>query len=371
MTHNIQLAAIAALLGASNLSQAALSTSSGPFNFSGSAQAIATANNVLTASNSNNGANVANLGLGQFDASTGVLVSAELQLTSNRLQVIDGYGYKNNGAGKIASGSGSSSAALNASGASVTFSTIAQPGGSCNLASGPTGNISCSWGTNTAAGEATNTTASVDTANLNDYVGNGTTAAAFSLPALSATSTITNLAGPNNKGSQTTYTVEWSGELQANYGYLLHALASFDGNSTANSLTLDFGNVSQNSIASLGFGLFNLADANRIGLDLDTISTNGDTSAFSSDLTPFANLAQGESQAFIANLLTGNVGAYSAQYLLYLSDADFGASGSRKNYQLTLNLVGNVTAVPLPGAVWLFGSALAGLLGINRRKQAA
>jgi hypothetical protein len=29
-----------------------------------------------------------------------------------------------------------------------------------------------------------------------------------------------------------------------------------------------------------------------------------------------------------------------------------------------------VTSVPVPGAVWLFGSALAGLLGFGRRKQA-
>jgi hypothetical protein len=30
-----------------------------------------------------------------------------------------------------------------------------------------------------------------------------------------------------------------------------------------------------------------------------------------------------------------------------------------------------VSAVPVPGAVWLFGSAMAGLIGVNRRKQAA
>jgi hypothetical protein len=86
-------------------------------------------------------------------------------------------------------------------------------------------------------------------------------------------------------------------------------------------------------------------------------------------------LAQGGSQSFIANLLTANTGVFSAQYLLNLSDEDLGASSTRQNYQLTLNLTGNVVAettpVPVPGAVWLFGSAMFGFLGVSRRKTIA
>lgn len=367
MSIKFQLTTIAALLTVSGVSQAALTSTSGTVSFSGSAQVTATANNVTSATNSNNGANVANLSLNQFDASAGVLIGADLQLTSSRLQVIDGYGYKNNGSPKIASGSGISSAALNASGVGATFSSISQTGGSCSLTGGPTGNINCSWGPNTATAEVTNATATVNAANLDDYVGNGTVTAALSLPTLSATSTITNLAGPNNKGSITNYTVEWSGDLQANYSYLRHALASFDGSSSSNTLTLDFGTVAQNANAALSFGLFNLADANRIGLDLDSVSGSGDTGAFSTDLLAFADLAQGSSQSFIANLLTANTGAFSAQYLLNLSDADLGAASTRHNYQLTLNLVGNVTAVPVPAAVWSFLSGFLGLLAFAKR----
>ena len=39
-----------------------------------------------------------------------------------------------------------------------------------------------------------------------------------------------------------------------------------------------------------------------------------------------------------------------------------------------INVVGyelNISAVPVPGAVWLFGSALMGFLGLQKRKMAA
>jgi hypothetical protein len=52
-----------------------------------------------------------------------------------------------------------------------------------------------------------------------------------------------------------------------------------------------------------------------------------------------------------------------------LSDADIGAASSRSSYNLTLILQGEVVAspVPLPDAVWLFGTGLLGLAGIARR----
>lgn len=373
MKFNFQQSAVAAaLLSVSGASHAALTTSSAPVNFSGSASVFASGTSVASKTVSNNNAAIANVALGQFNAANGVLMGVDLQLTSNRQQTIDGYGYKNNGPDRIANGSGTSTAALTAIGAAADFATpITQAGSSgCALPHGPTGFKDCSWGPESSAKTATNATASVANANLDDYAGNGSVNASLTLPTLSATTTLSRTQGQTS-GSTTNYTVEWSGEVQANYSYLLNALASFDGNSTINSLTLDFGSVAQNSIASLGFNLFNLADANRIGLDLDSITANGDTFAFSSDMATFANLAQGSSHAFVANLLTANVGSFSAQYLLNLSDADFGASSTRKNQQLTLNLIGKVAAVPVPGAVWLFGSALVGLLSATRRKQAA
>jgi hypothetical protein len=47
--------------------------------------------------------------------------------------------------------------------------------------------------------------------------------------------------------------------------------------------------------------------------------------------------------------------------------------GTYSNLRLArnMNIAFNVQAVPVPGAVWLFGSALAGLVGLRRRQQLA
>jgi hypothetical protein len=372
MKTNFQLTAITVLLGMSGISQAALTINSGQVSFNGSASVTASGTSVLSATNNNNGVTVANVALGQFDAANGVLTRADVQLISNRTQTISGTGYKNNGPGRDSSGSGISTAGLNAAGVSAAFSpALSQAGGLCSLAHGPTGNVACGWGPGTSSATTTDATADVGSANLNDYAGAGTVNASFSLPSLSATTTLTRIQGQTS-GSTTIYQVDWSGTLQANYSYLLNALASFDGSSPANSLTLDFGTVAQNTGSpSLSFSLLNQANADRIGLDLDSITGSGNTGAFSTTLSPFSDLAQGSSQAFLANLSTSTTGAFSAKYLLDLSDANLGASNTWKNHQLTLNLVGNVTAVPVPGAVWLFGTAMASLIGLGRRKQAA
>ncbi|PKD42323.1 PEP-CTERM sorting domain-containing protein [Methylomonas sp. Kb3] len=376
MTRHFQLTAIAVLLGVSGIAQAALTVTSGPVSFSGSASVTATGGQVASTTNSNNGATIANVALGQFDVANGVLTGVDIQLTSNRTQTINGSGNKNNGPGRTVNGSGTSNALMSAAGVSAAFvPNLTQAGSGCALAHGPTGPVNCSWGPNTAAAATTDTTVGADDQNLKDYVGGGSVNASLSLPTLSATTTMSSTAGQPGSGSSATYKVDWAGSLQANYSYLLHSLASFDASSANNTLTLDFGTVAQNTGPTLSFSLFNLADADRIGLDLDSVSGSGDTGALTTNLTAFNDLAQGSSVAFIANLLTSTTGVFSAQYLINLSDADFGASSTRQNHQLTLNLVGNVVgnvaAVPVPGAVWLFGSAMLGLVGLQKRKRLA
>ncbi len=372
MKTNFQLTAITALLSVSGISQAALTTTSGPVNFSGSASVTASGTSVLSSTNNNNGATAAHVALDQFNAANGVLTGADVQLISSRTQTLSGTGYKNNGPGRDAGGSGASTAALIGPGVNAPFTpAISQTGGSCSLAQGPTGFITCGWGPSTSSATATDITANVDNGNLNDYAGAGTVSASLSLPDLSATTTLTRTQGQTS-GSTTTYQVDWSGTLQANYSYLLHSLASFDGSSDSNTLTLDFGNVTQYTTASLSFSVFNLADDNRTGLDLDSIGNgSGNTGAFSTDISSFTGLAQGSNQTIVASMLTSIPGQFNAQYLLNLSDADLGASSTWQNQQLTLNLVGNVSAVPVPGAVWLFGSAMMGLIGMGRRKLSA
>ena len=320
MKTNFQLTSVAVLLSVSGISQAALTNTSGPVIFSGSASVTATGGQVASATNSNNGATVASVALNQFDTTNGVLTGVDLQLNSNRTQTINGFGNKNNGPGRTVNGSGSSSALLSGAGVSAGFApNLTQAGAGCSLAHGPTGPVNCTWGPNAAAA-TTDTTVGADEANLNDYAGGGSVNASLSLPTLSATTTMSATQGQPGSGSTATYKVDWSGSLQANYSYLLHALASFDASSASNSLTLDFGSVAQNtSSPSLSFSLFNQANADRIGLDLDSVTGGGNTGAFSTTLDPFSDLAQGSSQAFMASLLTSTTGAFSAQYLLDLS----------------------------------------------------
>lgn len=365
-----RLTAVAALLGTGGYSHAALVTATGPVAFNGTASVTATASGVTSAANSNNNATAATVSLPQFDASLGVLTGVELGLNSSRTQTIQGGGNKNNGPGRTASGSGTSTAALTAPGVSAAFTpALAQAGGSCSLAQGPTGPISCTWGPNTSAATATSATATAEAANLGDWVGGGTASASLAMPSLQATTTLSSVMGQAGSGSNTTYSVAWSGSVEASYTYLLHAAPSFDGGASQTALDLDFGTVAQGSGPThLAFSLYNLADPNRAGLDLDSVSPGtGDTDQLTTDLGTLSNMAQGSSEGFLAYLDTTTAGLFSAEYILNLSDADVGAAGSRNNYQLTLNLSGNVAPVPVPAAVWLFGSALAGLVGLGRR----
>lgn len=368
---NAKLIALAiALIGSSSIAHAELTSTSGPTSFSGSASVTATANSVASATATNSNAAIATVGVGQFDSSTGVLMGATVQLDSSRTQTISGVGSKNNGPGRDASGSGNSTALLSAAGVNNTFATpITATGASCSLAMGPTGYVTCAWGPVNMPGTTTNVSASVNNSNLNSYVGAGSTNLALSLPSLQATSTLSRTQGQASSSS-TTYTTTWSGTVQANYSYLLHAAPSFDVQAQSTSLTLNFGTVAQGSSAApLLFTLYNMQADNRVGLDLDSISGSGDTGKLTTDLTSFTNMGQGYNQSLGAWLDTSTVGSFSAHYLLTLSDADVGASNTRGTYQMDINLVGNVAAVPEPETYALMLAGL-GLMGfVARRRQ--
>jgi hypothetical protein len=372
MNRPTRISLLIALLGTCGAANAQLTSTSGPTAFSGSASVTATASSVASATVTNNNAAIASVGLGQFDPATGLLVGANIQIDSSRTQVISGSGNKGGGPARTANGSGSSTAGLSASGASTTFTpAVTVAGSGCSLGQGMMGVTSCSWGPVNSTATATNGSAGVAAASLDGYVGTGSTSVALTPPSLQATSTLSRTQGPASS-SISTYTVNWSGNVQANYSYLLHAAPSFDVQTQTNSLTLDFGTVAQGSSAdSLFFTLYNLPDQNRVALDLDSISGSGDTLKLTTDLAALTALEQGYKQSFLADLDTSSVGSFGAHYLLTLSDADVGASSTRNTYQMELNLVGNVAAVPEPEtyAMMLAGMGLMGAMARRRRQR--
>ncbi|MGD9636217.1 MAG: endonuclease [Pirellulales bacterium] len=160
--------------------------------------------------------------------------------------------------------------------------------------------------------------------------------------------------------------------FNVNLSVLDHANASFAGLSDLNSLTIDFGSVPIGSgLLQSSFDVFNLvATAGFTApLDLTSFSGAGSTSAFTTTLAATNNIAAGGSQLFAAMFDTSSPGSFAASYTLAVSD-DTALAGAVGGQQLTLNLLGNVVAVPEPAAALLLTiGALA--LGHQRRRTAA
>jgi hypothetical protein len=57
----------------------------------------------------------------------------------------------------------------------------------------------------------------------------------------------------------------------------------------------------------------------------------------------------------------------AGNYTLILGGYDGTTAGGNLLYTATIT----ASPVPVPGAIWLFGSAMAGLLGVSKRKRAA
>ena len=82
----------------------------------------------------------------------------------------------------------------------------------------------------------------------------------------------------------------------------------------------------------------------------------------------FAGQASGL-DVLVGDYVVGNQAIFQAEagktYTIYLGGFQAGGwTFTRNDYQLTITSA----PVPVPGAVWLFGSALAGLVGLKRRK---
>ena len=141
------------------------------------------------------------------------------------------------------------------------------------------------------------------------------------------------------------------------YNYANVGLQHVSGGSAwdSRSLTLDFGTFTQGSGTQTS--IFSLANS---GLDssytdhLDGNYTFSLGSAFSSNVSNFTNLAGGSSLTNLDFLFdTRVVGNYVGS--VFLASNGHNASGySGALDGMTINFTGNVSAVPLPAAVWLF-----------------
>ena len=225
-----------------------------------------------------------NLSLGsgyisQFNSSVGVLTGATINLTGTQTQTTQVS--STSGAGfdfstVTSNGSGTSTVTVSAPGAVHTFGTLVQ-----NASCTGTKTSSCS-GPYLSASASTSWNGAVTAGSLNSYVGGGGVQVS-SNSNLQAQQLSDVFYGTESTSSRVTL----SAQASATYTYLLHAAPSFSSGSSLNALTLDFGTVSQNaSVGPLAFSLFNLSNADRVGLDLDSMSlvAGSNTTALSSNL---------------------------------------------------------------------------------------
>lgn len=355
--------ALASILGAAPAHALLISTT--PVAFSGS-DSVTDAEGGATATTKN--AALGNTLVSQFNASSGVLMGATLNLNSTRAPTVtvSAIGAGTDAAVVTTQGRGSSIANLTAASDNFGLGTIGA-------------NTSCTGAKKTGCSNTVMPTASQANANLmvgagslNSYVGTGIVAVARS-SSLSASQQTATFPGAET----TTYGVTWAGTLGTSYDYLLHADAALsDGNTSGLTLDLDFGTVFQNAIVNdILFSLFNGA-GDRVGLDLDSIQSSGDIAQLTTDMpASFTGLGAGNSLSYFASFDSSSLGLFNASYKLSLSDADIGASESRFAYAnyLTLNLKGNVIAassvpnvVPEPG---IFALLAIGIIGLNSSRR--
>ena len=121
-----------------------------------------------------------------------------------------------------------------------------------------------------------------------------------------------------------------------------------------NGNTLTNGNFTADYVYGSDFSLTNIDDEIVFSDALDELLRFNYSSGF---------VVNGASMELLSeSMLTGNYAASMSTY----GDGDFGTPGTAGTYAFSVA----PSAVPLPGAFWLFGSGLLGFVGLMRRKSA-
>ena len=163
----------------------------------------------------------------------------------------------------------------------------------------------------------------------------------------------------DGSGSQRFLTTVGSGNPNIVGNGNLNAFTNVDGYLYGNnSLTANGSNMSAN---------LNGSAAAVPGDGVDVFFVTGIGSDWTGAQTAFLSTAKvGQSMAFYE--LIGNAGL-NATATKYTNSAGAAAWTLATNGTLTYAAPTEVSAVPVPAAVWLFGSGLMGLVGISRRKK--
>jgi hypothetical protein len=305
--------------------------------------------------------NAANMGVyhvSSFDPSVGVLTGVKVNVASSRTQSIQVSSTSVAGANTTVSskGTGTSTAKIMAPGINHQFASVSTDGECTGKR-----NASCSGSIRKTD---TDTAFSGSSTALNAYAEPGTVRFDLSLPSLQASQNSNVFLG--NESTQ--YILSWKGELSVIYEYLQHALPSFNNQVETSVLTLDFGKLKQYSANPyLGFNIFNLGGNDRISLDLDSVDGSGDTDKLTTNLASFYDMPASGQHDFMARFDPVELGVFNAQYILHMSDANFGASNTWRTSDLILNLTGEVVPVPEPVSITLFGIGLAGLIASRKK----
>lgn len=123
---------------------------------------------------------------------------------------------------------------------------------------------------------------------------------------------------------------------------LEHSDASFAALADQNTLTIDFGSLTQGGVVTLPFSIHNRESVAGFTakLDVDAIAPSGDSATLYSDIAPTANIPAASSLSLTASFDTSSPGSYSATYSISVSDENI--PGETAGNPLTLTLIGSV-----------------------------